>query len=248
MDERNVRKENLASSHSRYSQSLAIIQQLGLDRGKRRYYQRGRTWTAKLMSRYNFHRLQEFEKIPSGRKSPRRSIGRLFPVPVGWAISMLEFFFPSRASIKTSTWTFYCNRMSRVQTIWRACVSQYKHQLMSPCILSINFRTFYVLDTCYNHWNRYFPYRNRYFPYKCWWLTWKGLRFWGKAGWVSLNSSYFTRTWSLGFQGPAIFSEMITISFMYNSFTRHALMSPCCCTNVAPLSREYRATVAWMSC
>ena len=113
MDERNVRKENLASSHSRYSQSLAIIQQLGLDRGKRRYYQRGRTWTAKLMSRYNFHRLQEFEKIPSGRKSPRRSIGRLFPVPVGWAISMFEFFFPSRASIKTSTWKFYCNRMSR---------------------------------------------------------------------------------------------------------------------------------------
>ena len=79
-----------------------------------------------------------------------------------------------------------------------------------------------------------FPYRN----YKRWWLTWKGLRVWGKAGWVSLNSSYFARTWSR-VQGLAIFSEMITISFMSNSFTRHALMS-------ALLSREYRATVAWM--
>ena len=87
-----------------------------------------------------------------------------------------------------------------------------------------------------------FPYRN----YKRWWLTWKGLRVWGKAGWVSLNSSYFARTWSR-VQGLAIFSEMITISFMSNSFTRHALMSPCCSKNVTLLSREYRATVAWMS-
>ena len=104
-----------------------------------------------------------------------------------------------------------------------------------------------MLDTCYNHWNRYFPYRNRYFPCKRWWLTWKGLRFWGKAGWISLNSSYFTRTWSLGFQGPAIFSEMITISFITNSFTRHAPMSPFCSTNVTLLSREYRATGSAMS-
>ena len=139
--------------------------------------------------------------------------------------------------------------MSLCITVW--------HQVMSPCILSMNFRTFYVLNTCYNHWNRYFSIQELQTLMINLERS-QSLR----QGWVSFSQLVILRKDLVS--GPRTCHFLwndhyfLHVQFIHQACTNVAMLQQKCHTNVswisrycrvnvALMSRECRVNVAWMS-